>query len=823
MFYLKLTNFKKWQNKEIKLMNRSLALLQGDSGSGKSSILEAINFALYGKNSSDIITYGKTKCSVELNIGDIKIIRSKPPNRLIYESPSGIFEEAVAQAEINKKFGNNFQITSYMIQKAIKTFLKLSPADKAIFLEQFIFSGVDISIFKHSVKKIIKERKNDFIKKDGQYEIMYKDFLELKEPNEIENPLGKMELDKFNKLYLDNKNEISRLQKEEIKLKELYVKFEQLLIKKENKLQSIKREEEMTNGKDEDELTQCVSETMVKISEIKSNINIIKEYEEMAKLKAKYSEDLKYFEELKMKESNERKDELNNLQMELKEIEKRIKREDTSLEELNKNKQEYQNLLKYNIDYTQFKNELEELISEDFNILIDKCSRLLIENKQLIKEKETFISDTRNKLDIQSCPHCSKDLQIHKGIIIKANSSPISKEDREKLSNYVSDIKKLKNESDKLEKDISGYKNNLHLINNLNKKLKDLSDKIGDRGNQDELKNDIKNIQDKINSMIENDNLKSKLETKIKQFDVNAMSSTLRDMKSKLIKDKSRIKNVQIPKFNITETSIERLNSELTEYTVKLKGCNDTLNTYKRNKSTLNSLRLELENIEKELISIGLNKEEFQTKLDKLSLDIFDLNKKEEKFNKLKKKMNVYLEWAKEKKIYNDRKEKVKGCKKESEISGNKLVASELLYKKILECESFVIMNVINTINNTASFYISKFFPDTSVVVKLKSRKEKGKVSKPELNIAINYQGVDTKLTSLSGGERDRIELAFMLSLNHLFNGELILLDECLSSLHEDLCNDILRFLKEQNKFIFVISHQVNSGIFDQVIDCTTE
>ena len=88
---LKLVNFLCHENFEIDLGSKGISLLSGNSGSGKTSILKAIFFALFGEGNK-LQMYGKTSCSVELSFDDMKIIRTKRPNRLIVND---IYEDAV--------------------------------------------------------------------------------------------------------------------------------------------------------------------------------------------------------------------------------------------------------------------------------------------------------------------------------------------------------------------------------------------------------------------------------------------------------------------------------------------------------------------------------------------------------------------------------------------------------------------------------------------------------------------------------------------------------------------------------------------------------
>src|SRR5579862_3094670 len=93
-----LTNFKCHKNKTIKIDKPGLILLNGVSGQGKSSIFEAINFALFG-NGKKLVYYNMKKMEVNIKFFDLnlQIIRSKGPNRLILINKTGQYEDNIAQ------------------------------------------------------------------------------------------------------------------------------------------------------------------------------------------------------------------------------------------------------------------------------------------------------------------------------------------------------------------------------------------------------------------------------------------------------------------------------------------------------------------------------------------------------------------------------------------------------------------------------------------------------------------------------------------------------------------------------------------------------
>ena len=89
------------------------------------------------------------------------------------------------------------------------------------------------------------------------------------------------------------------------------------------------------------------------------------------------------------------------------------------------------------------------------------------------------------------------------------------------------------------------------------------------------------------------------------------------------------------------------------------------------------------------------------------------------------------------------------------------------------------------------------------------------------IDIQIVKDGETVPLDGLSGGEYDRVSLAFFLAFNKVSKCNIILLDECLASLHPELVEEIVEMIKERmsNKLVMFTLHQANTGIFDDVID----
>ena len=128
---------------------------------------------------------------------------------------------------------------------------------------------------------------------------------------------------------------------------------------------------------------------------------------------------------------------------------------------------------------------------------------------------------------------------------------------------------------------------------------------------------------------------------------------------------------------------------------------------------------------------------------------------------------------------------------------------------------------MIDSINLHAQVYLESFFIDNPINITTTSFKEDKKGNKkPQINFQIEYKGIEADLEMLSGGELQRVILAFNLALSEMFNIPLVLLDECTSNLEQELTTAVVDGINSNYKgnFVILIAHQVVSGIFNNEI-----
>jgi DNA repair exonuclease SbcCD ATPase subunit len=255
-----------------------------------------------------------------------------------------------------------------------------------------------------------------------------------------------------------------------------------------------------------------------------------------------------------------------------------------------------------------------------------------------------------------------------------------------------------------------------------------------------------------------------------------------------------------------------------------------------------NNYKNRLQNIDKQILSFSKQQKQIQnlihsleTLLNQLTNEKQNLSTIFEQESKLKSQFEyqqsiqqLYFQYsdfvnAQEKQIRLKNEIRVQNYIKQS--NENQIVANDHFLKKIQEAESVSLNKCIDNVNFRINEYLDKFFPNDAILVNIVSFKDTLKKDiKPGINIEVSYKGEDVELTSLSGGEYDRVALAIMLAFNSMSKSNLILLDESIASLDSELTNDILEKLKTEmneqssTKMIIVVAHQLSTGVFDQII-----
>jgi len=814
---LKLKNFRCYLDQEFDFGSEGLVLLSGPSGSGKSTVMIAIMFVLYGEGNK-LTTFGKTTCQVEMEFDDLIITRTKKPNRLVVVNTrtNEEFEDDAGQGVINEKFGTAFQITSYVQQNAFNSFIMMSPLEKLAFLEKFAFHGIDLSQVKGRCQSLIKKRNEDLISTTSQLEMASEHQKTLVKPDKVVFPI------KTNNKENAIKNESTRL------------KNCKILIKRAEKgLQALT--EELTDTKVYLSQTVSKQEVIDSIDEKVENLELEKRttfYEGDEKL-ARYETDLKIF--LSRKELlvlqdryDQDKQRLETMQdTERKETRKKIGEIEASLwteysaEEVAKTITEYQQLIRD-------AEKLERLVENRSKYIVDsdklKQNKLTLEkSKQELSEKKDLLAKLMMQQELYQCPACQTSLRFQN------DELRLFDEELPECEITVDDLKKeiaqVSKVISKLEYTVPEEENKLKRYEEIVLEIKNLEAQYEEKiPSKDEVESTIEYMKEYKRSQTELDKKRKKLEEILRD---KVYSPSVELFRQQLAKQKDHIKTIEInlkgekPSSGVDEEELRHHIQLQKQNKEKLSGYEKQIKTLEKERKVLKTSLVE---IEENFLSKYENVQDIDTlqeEIDAKTAEIQSLRNKVEFHQENMTKIEEYKKYKEELERYREWADKVKNLTELEETSRKKYAAATLLKDKILEAESLAILNVINSINIHAQEYLDIFFPVDPIVVRLLPFKTtKKKTTKPQVNLEIDYKGMEADINMLSGGELARVVLAYTLALAEIFNSPMIMLDESTASLDQDMTSIVMEGIRKNfgNKLTVIIAHQVISGDFDRQI-----
>lgn len=155
-------NFKSYGSawSEVDLNRDQLTAILGQNGGGKSTILDAINFALYGKSfnsaqkSKIINSINGKNCAVELefetNGSDYRVVRGMKPSvfeiyrngKLITQSANAKDYQSILEKQILKMSMKNFTQTVLVGMASFIPFMELSATDRRTIIENILGVGI---------------------------------------------------------------------------------------------------------------------------------------------------------------------------------------------------------------------------------------------------------------------------------------------------------------------------------------------------------------------------------------------------------------------------------------------------------------------------------------------------------------------------------------------------------------------------------------------------------------------------------------------------------------------------------------------------------
>jgi hypothetical protein len=836
MITITLTNIRCWEGTHVFKFDTNFILLSAMSGKGKTSILDGIVFALYDKGYK-ICTHGLKQCSVvfECTIGNhkIKIKRTKGPNSVLVNDK---YEDIDAENMIKDKFGSykEFMLSSYIQQKSKNSFLSMNPAEKLDFLENVAFAECDINSLKKKIRCKIKDISLTLSKYQGESDTLKKIVDSTTRITPVAFPF------KTNDKKGARKCEMSKLAVYSSNVEKLTVKISKLT-----------RQEASTMVL-RDACDTCISQILEIDGKLDAKnicyndlIDTFIGEDELETLKLKYKHTQRHQKYMELKNTYEdlKGEWMKNLYATKQELQQTIELHRETLESLEKTDHLYKTkshtLDNLNSIHVLYKNLKKTIGKIDAIVPVDSIIQSIVDTTDGIDRTVDKIGKIKSDIDLSKCkkvcPECSTDLVHRDGVLIKWNpdSSSNIEELTTLLEGSMGTLEKLYIQKDALVE----TKNKMDRMDTL---LVDLC--------RYEIKIDAVNREDSISDIdIELCILEDIMEN-IKKY------NTTKDITHKLLgKVVSRLKNIDnnifdsevvlknhYEKLTITKTRYKACKSKL-DPTITLDSSdgniNDTIETETEKLYKIHNIQDSIDTLEEQktvLVGGMLEKKEEYKSRYKKDLSVIDViilreecTKKCDdmiaKGKKLKKNIDKIDEYERymEEKIKND-----KWCVQQKDLkvkvkaTEQTLKIHEILNAKILEAESVAVSSIVGSINAHAKGYLDSFFEDDPISVEIKPFKDVKKDKKPQINIVVGYKSMECDIKSLSGGEYDRVQMAFTMAISDMMNSPILLMDESISSLDEKTSEYILHQIHMacSTKVIINVAHQICSGSFDEII-----
>jgi len=149
--------------------------------------------------------------------------------------------------------------------------------------------------------------------------------------------------------------------------------------------------------------------------------------------------------------------------------------------------------------------------------------------------------------------------------------------------------------------------------------------------------------------------------------------------------------------------------------------------------------------------------------------------------------------------------------------------ASLLLERRYKEYEFDTLTAVVDLINEWAKPHIDQLFKEPIVVKLCTKRNKLNGEEKLQMTTSLEYRHND--ISKLSGGERQKCELAYVLAVNEFLGGRFVFFDECTAYIDEETQKDILDYVRawvdnsSMKKLVMFVEHKTIKGKFDEVIE----
>lgn len=788
---LTLTNFRCWEQRTFRFPSSGVVLIHGRSGRGKSTILNAIYFAIAGKL-KNITSFGKRSTTVTLEFGTMKITRSRNPLKLKVERNQLVYEDDAGQAVLDEVFGRQFASTSYIDQDNTFSFASMSPADKIEFLETFMLEENSVDTIRETIKVKMTDSKVKYAELEGKMST-----LSTMLHGMTKRAVPELNIEK-NKVSLSNFDKLLEKVVSNLAVCERNAKVAANRVRKyEDQYDAMRKRQDMVHKQ---------NVLREKLSEVEHDLEELAPFGNSERLAALQEEKrvlLRMGEMLKLQESAKTlKGKIETLQCE--NNAKRISLEASlaelpSVETITTSIDKFKKCLSLVEQLSEMDECLETFVrTDEEKWLANEHADVQRMRAELVQANHAFEMLSK-KLE---CPDCHQTLQLVAGHLEVFDASYELNTDR---------LEELKKSIPVREKALKTRETLFHQLSEKEKQYNTLFEKVENLLDGTGVEMDADSIRTALDMWTNNKTTREKHSTALRELTNDRVLLNFRreydEIMSRLNTESVSVTNLrnlediveELSLFSDKHSRVKMLSRKRAELSSELGNCSYPIDGDADSSEAVDSAQLQAE------------REKY--------------TENEEKIKKYRQFLDQLNEWKtlmSEREKYDKLEFDVEAVRVERDLVNDRIRGLVKLREHVRQAERQCMEDFIQTLNSHASMYLESFFEDDDVQVSLRSTQEtKTGKEKISLNFEVLYRQMTGDLSYLSGGERDRVNLAFTLALSEMTHPNILMLDECISSLDAETTGKVLETLKEsyKGKLVLLVSHQANMGFFDSVVE----
>ena len=795
--YVKLENIRSYLNQTINFPMGSV-LLSGDIGSGKSTILLSIEFALFGimrsLSGTSLLRNGKTKGSVELNFtlddkniiikrtlkrqgGDVRqdsgfiIINNKKTEGTAVELKSKILDLLGYPKElVTKTKSLIYRYTVYTPQEEMKQIL-LDDKDYRLDTLRRVFQIDKYKRIRENTQIIIREMREKTKEFSGMiFDLEEKKKQKKERENELKNVITKVD---------ELKPKIKAAESVVKEKKEIRVQLEKNI----NELNDLRKKEEIADTR--------LKEKVMLVQNYKENIEVLNK--SIKELNTK-------IEEFKIEPIKENESEVEKLIIEKEE--------------------EYNRLMQRKIELTEKNNSLQKRkkeLQEEISIKSEESKKLIAKKNMFdqlqhdIHKKEYLKKEiSKKEEDIKKINLTIKENEVNKEKsekikkdILKSDKCPIcSQRLSSEHKKYVNDVedKKIKIFIENLSQENKRKKIVSDVLINLNAGLESLLQK---EKTADVLKIEISRFGQLGKEIVEKQKLLNKLsldDDKIKEELDSINKKNLDEIKRNISESKGLLKKIH--KSNIMLNKRQNLINLMDEKNKNREEILKNIASLKKVVGEINNLKIELDDKIKRFEGIEQNYKILKQEVEKAISDETLLAIKKAQLDKEAEGINKAIKGL-EKEIS----EKLRIKEKINYLKQMRNWLDNYFIKLMSIMERQIMSRVYHEFNDLFKDWFNILMEEENISVRLDD----------EFTPIIEQNDYETSIEYLSGGERTSLALAYRLALNKVINNiiggiktkDLIILDEPTDGFSTDQLDKVKAVFDQLNiKQSIIVSHE---------------